>query len=190
MSYPEIFILRHGQTEWNKEGRMQGHLDSPLTETGRQQAAQQRDLLAKTELPEGVSFWVSPQPRARSTAEIALDGLCQAPNVDPRLREIHMGTWDGLTGTDIDAEAPGVRDLGLMSWMDHAPGGEHLSGLRQRVEDWLSELRSPAVVVTHGITSRMMRGIVLGLSIPDMEALPGGQGIIYRVKDGVHELIA
>ena len=190
MSYPELFILRHGQTEWNSVGRMQGHLDSPLTKKGRAQAALQRDLLSRITLPEEASFWVSPQPRARTTAEIALQDLCDEPQVDPRLREIHLGQWDGLTGVDIDEEAPGVRDLGMMAWMDHAPGGEHLEGLRARVTSWLDELAGPAVVVTHGITSRMMRGIVLGLTVPEMEALPGGQGVIYHLRTGVHDLIA
>lgn len=189
MTYPELFILRHGETEWNRAGRMQGHLDSPLTAKGRDQAARQAVLLAEETLPEDATFWVSPQPRARTTAAIALGAAADALSVDPRLREIHLGAWDGLTRTDIDAEAPGILDMGFMAWMDHAPGGEGLTGLRARVADWLGALTGPAVVVTHGITSRMIRGVVLGLDVPGMEALPGGQGVIYHVRDGVHRMI-
>ena len=168
---------------------MQGQLDSPLTEMGKAQANRQCVLLGALDLPAGATYWVSPQPRARATADRALGAHAARATVDPRLREIHLGAWDGMPRDAINAASPGILDLGLMAWMDHAPGGEGLAGLRRRVNDWLDGLEGPAVVVTHGIASRMIRGTVLGLDVPGMEALPGGQGIIYRVKDGVHSLI-
>ncbi|MEL7461529.1 MAG: histidine phosphatase family protein, partial [Pseudomonadota bacterium] len=173
MAYPDLFILRHGESEWNREGRMQGHLDSPLTPKGEGQADRQGVLLGRLDLPADATFWVSPQPRARATADRALGAFAASAHVDPRLREIHLGDWDGMTRKAINAAAPGILDLGLMAWMDHAPGGEGLEGLRARVTDWLGALDGPAVVVTHGITSRMIRGTVLGLDVPGMEALPG-----------------
>ncbi|MDJ1009762.1 MAG: histidine phosphatase family protein [Paracoccaceae bacterium] len=189
MTYAELFILRHGETEWNRAGRMQGGLDSPLTALGREQAVRQRDLVAGLELPSDMPVHVSPQGRARATAEIVLGDRIAGARFDDRLREIHLGDWDGLTRAEIDRRAPGLDDCGMIGWMDLAPGGEGLAGLEARVADWLAGLDGPAITVTHGTTSRMIRRLVLGLDLDGMEELPGGQGIIYHLRAGEHRRI-
>ena len=107
MTFPDIYVLWHGQTEWNLAGRHQGQLDSPLTALGRQQAARQgvilRDVLRHHK---NVAGYVSPLGRARETAEIALTGLDIQTRVDARLSEIAFGDWEGLTLADIEKGWP------------------------------------------------------------------------------------
>ena len=184
MSHPEVYILRHGQTEWNAIGRMQGWLDSPLTDQGKAQAARQRDILREAgagELP----VYCSTSLRAVATAAIALPGT--RPRFDPRLREITLGAWDGRTVEEILAtsgDAPAPRDDGFDFWWYDSTPGERFAGVQARIQGFASELNGPAVVVTHGMTSRFLRGALLGLEIEEIADLPGGQGVVYHLKDG------
>ena len=188
--YPELYVLRHGQTEWNAAGRMQGHMDSPLTDLGREQAAMQGRILRALDLPADVTFHCSPQGRARQTAEIALAGLTEAPVFDHRLKEVSVGAFEGLTMTDLEAGWPEVmtRDEAL-SWHYRAPGGEGYDSFSARIRDWLDEQTAPAVVVSHGMVSGVLRGLALGLDLAGIAKLPGGQGIVYHVKDRIHRRI-
>ena len=93
MTYPELYILRHGQTEWNAADRMQGWLNSPLTPKGEQDAARQGEILRGLDLV-GFSFWCSPSGRAVQTAGIACP-MADAIHTDLRLREIGVGDWAG-----------------------------------------------------------------------------------------------
>lgn len=189
MDLPELLILRHGETEWNRQGRMQGALDSPLTETGQSQARAQNALIAG----QGASlhgWYTSPQGRAVETARIAAQGQDAQIVADARLREIEMGDWTGQMRSDIREAAPHLfEDPSAMSWYGQAPGGESLEDLAFRVRDFLTDLSGPAVIVTHGITSRMMRCVALDLPLPAFAALEGGQGILYRVSAGVYERV-
>ena len=190
MTYPDLWILRHGQTEWNLAGRMQGWLDSPLTTLGKSQARQQNRLLKQAGLPEDAGFYASPQARCRATAELALAGLCDAPRFDDRLKEVSVGEFEGLTLLDVEMGWPGITEpVEGISFHYRAPGGERLEGFRARIASWLDELTGPTVVVTHGMVSREMRGILLGLDASGAADLPGGQGNIYRVSAGVMTLI-
>ncbi len=186
-SHPELYILRHGQTEWNAAGRMQGALDSPLTALGREQAARQADILLRAGIgADSHAFHVSPQGRARQTADIALAPLGVVPTVDDRLREISLGAWDGLTHTEIEAESPGVfRDDHPFLWQDRAPGGDGFVAFDGRLRSFLTDLTGPAVIVAHGMVSLFLRGAVLGLDLDGIAGLPGGQGVIYHLKDGI-----
>ena len=93
---PALLILRHGETEWNRAGRMQGALDSPLTETGRAQARRQGVILRAFGI-EGWRWVASPQGRAAQTAAIAAQGLDLEIATDDRLKEIGIGDWTGAT---------------------------------------------------------------------------------------------
>ena len=185
--YPEIYVLRHGQTVWNLEGRFQGQKDSPLTDKGLAQAARQGAILTATALPPDVRLFASPIERARKTAEIACAGLDGPVIEDARLVEVGFGAWEGLTRADIAAKWPERAesdDTGFL-WHFSAPGGESFDRMKARAADVLNDLDGPAVIVTHGITSRMIRGIWLGLDAHGMDELPGGQGCVYHLKDGV-----
>ncbi len=184
--YPELFVLRHGQTDWNAQGRYQGRRDSPLTDLGREQAARQGRILADAGLrARGVPGFASPIGRAWDTAGIALAALGDRPRADDRLVEVSFGLWEGLTGAEIDDNWPGHRDgADGFGWHFGAPEGEDFPSMRDRVRQFLDDLDGPAVVVTHGITSKVLRGLWLGLDQAGMGALPGGQGVVYHLKDG------
>lgn len=185
--FPELYILRHGQTEWNAEHRIQGSLDSPLTDTGRAQAAAQRKILGRLDLA-GFQAFASPQGRAHDTAKIALEGLLDPIVIDPRLSEIHVGDWEGRTRGELDLMgAVDESSESALDLYDHAPGGEGFVAFRARCASFLNDLEGPAVLVSHGMTSRMLRLILLDMEIVDMGKLPGGQGIVYHLKDGRHE---
>ena len=192
MTYPDLWILRHGQTEWNLAGRMQGWRDSPLTALGIRQARTQNRLLREAELPVGVGFCVSPLQRCRDTARLALEGLSDNPVIDGRLKAVSVGRFEGLTLSEIEAEHPGITaPVDGISYHYRAPGGETIETFRARIRSWLDDLTGPTVAVTHGMVSREMRGILLGLDAAEAAGLPGGQGNIYRVSGGkMHKIEA
>lgn len=189
MEYPEFLILRHGETVWNRQGRMQGGLDSPLTETGVAQAERQRGILSEFDLS-GWRWFVSPQGRATHTARIASRDLTGTLRTDSRLREIGMGAWTGRMRNDLMAEAPHLFEGDGLGWYDHAPDGEGLVALETRCRDFLADMPGPAVIITHGITSRVMRCLALGRPVEKFDQLTGGQGVVYHVRAGNSRLLS
>lgn len=184
MQHAPLYILRHGQTIWNAEQRFQGRLDSPLTPRGIAQAAAQRKLLEQCDLT-GFEAVSSPQGRAFHTAALALVGLVPRIETDARLSEIGIGAWEGRLRAELDPDgAHDESEESALSLYETAPGGEGFSALHARCRAFLEELRGPAVIVTHGITSRMLRAILLNLGIGNLDQLPGGQGVVFRVENG------
>lgn len=190
MVYPDLLILRHGETEWNRAGRLQGEKDSPLTATGRAQAAAQGRLLERF----GIDMWTlytSPQGRSVATASIALGPEKKDVRLDHRLSEIALGAWTGRTRKDIAAEVPQLFEThDDLNWYDHAPGGEGLDALYDRTGAFLADLDGPAVIFTHGITSRMLRCHALGFEPTAFSELTGGQGVIYHLSEGVQSVLS
>lgn len=183
--HPDLFILRHGQTEWNVALRYQGHGDSPLTPLGRAQAQAQQRLLAELpDLPQHA--FVSPLGRALETARIALAGR-EPAIIDSRLKEVGFGDWEGLTRDDI-ASRPDCP-TGIGPWYFQSPGGETFDAIHARVSDFLNDLPGPAIVVTHGLTSRIMRGLCMGLGQSAMLDLPIPQGCIFQLRDGREKIL-
>jgi len=184
----ELFVLRHGETTWNREGRMQGHLNAPLTELGVEQAVTQRNIMAEQDLS-GFCVLSSPSGRAVETAAIALGPLVTEITTDTDLREVGVGEWTGrLRAELIDPTEWQVTADGVLELYDMAPGGEGLAGLEARCARFLARLEGPHVLVTHGITSRMIRALALGhgpnVTLAMLSEMPGGQGVVYHVKDG------
>jgi broad specificity phosphatase PhoE len=185
MHYPPLYILRHGQTTWNAEQRIQGSLDSPLTSLGRSQALCQQRILSGCDLL-GFTALSSPQERALETARIALDGLFDRIKTDNDLREIGVGAWEGHLRADLLSQAAIEREEeGALDLYVCAPEGEGFDALHVRCTAFLETLTGPAVLVTHGITSRMLRVILTGRSIDDLGGIDGGQGCVFHIKDGV-----
>ena len=186
-SHPELYILRHGQTEWNAVRRMQGALDSPLTARGREQAARMGDVLQEAGVTaDSHAFRMSPQGRARQTAEITLARIGAEAIADHRLREISLGAYDGLTHAEIEERYPGAfAETDPFLWYDTALNGEGFAALSRRLEEFLADLTGPTVIVAHGMVSLFLRGAVLGLDLDGIAGLPGGQGVIYHLKDGI-----
>ncbi|MCA0272367.1 MAG: histidine phosphatase family protein [Proteobacteria bacterium] len=182
-----IYLLRHGQTEFNLEGRLQGQMDSPLTDFGRDQARACGALIAaEVTAP---SIWTSPLIRAAETARLVAAGLPGAAlKVEPRLAEASFGIWEGLTRTEIDAGWPGIRKKHPpRQWKLNAPEGEGLDGLTARLASVLKDAAGhpgDVVLVSHGISGRLIRGLHGGLSLDDTVHLPAPQGVVYRLRPG------
>lgn len=189
---PPLFVLRHGETEWNRESRLQGHLDSPLTPLGRTQAAQQNAILGRL-LPDGADAdaITSDSGRAVATCAIAFEGLSLTPRIDPRLREVGLGDWQGLTLDEVAAGWPNiVRGRDPLDWKFDAPGGERLHAFEARIRAVLAEIDRPTVIVTHGLTSRLLRCLASGRPAGAMGALAGGQGVVHVVDGSRIETVA
>jgi probable phosphoglycerate mutase len=146
----EIFVVRHGETEWSQAGRHTGRTDVPLTDDGRQRAAELRDELA------GYSFSLvlcSPLLRARETCELA--GLGAVAVACDHLREWDYGDYEGLTTPEILASRP---DWDL--WRDGCPGGESPDEVAARADRALAPLREAdgdcAIAFAHGHSLRMV----------------------------------
>ena len=191
-----IYLIRHGRTEFNAEGRYQGHCDSPLTPLGREQAAANGALL-KTLIgdPAGWVFESSPLGRAMDTAGIIAEAAgLPAPISEPRLREISMGSWDGLTEEEISHLNPeAVRGATRYDIFFRAPDGEGLETLTARLKSWLGKAVSdgrPRIAVSHGVSGRVLRGLYAGLDRDVMLKLPSPQDVVFRLADGRIEEIA
>jgi broad specificity phosphatase PhoE len=164
----ELLLVRHGETDWNRERRFQGHADPPLNDKGREQA----HALAAELTGEGIELvYTSDLARARETAEIvaARLGADVLPLRD--LREIDVGEWEGLTWPEIEERYP----EGARSW--HARGygwesGETYEQLGERVVAALRRIAADhpsqrVLVVGHGGTIRATRAFIEGLSVPE-----------------------
>jgi probable phosphoglycerate mutase len=169
---------------------MQGALNSPLTVLGKVQAARQGEILSAIDL-KGFAVLCSPQGRAFETAAIALARQVENIQTDPRLREIGVGEWQGrvrseLTNGEDFLDTPD----GALELYERAPGGEGFAALAVRCQDFIASLQGPSVLITHGITSRMIRATVLGLGVDGLAKMPGGQGVVYHLKDGVQKRLS
>lgn len=186
--WPDFWLMRHGQTEWNAAGRMQGHLDSPLTALGRRQAGRQAAIMAPVLAANpGIARLSSPLGRAVETAEIVFGSA--GFKTDLRLREISVGAFEGRTRAELEADHPELFSQTWLGWYDRAPQGERLAGLRRRVEAALSEIDGPTAIVCHGITLRMIRLIVLGWADNRLEEMKVRQGAVHLMRGGRHEMI-
>lgn len=181
----DLYILRHGETIWNRRGWYQGRKDSPLTEKGCQQAMRQRTLLNALDTPPR-SVFVSPLGRAVETARLAVT-FGDHPIMDDRLQELNFGEWEGATKQEIKKQADCSFEDG--SWHFKSPGGETFEMISARALEFLADLDAPAVVVTHGVTSRVLRGLCLGLSQSDTLKLPIDQGCIYHLVNGTETIL-
>jgi broad specificity phosphatase PhoE len=187
-----ILLVRHGETEWNLERRYQGRSDSPLTDRGIAQAHAIGRLIGGLPDAEPARIIASPLGRARRTAQIVRNHLAGAPEVqfDDRLRELSLGSWDGLTYSEIAARCPGVFDRhGRHNWYFRAPDGERYDAFITRLGEWLREWDAAhvVVVVTHGIVTRVLRGLYADLPREVALMLPVPQDKIFRLSDGAIE---
>lgn len=183
-----ILLVRHGQTEWNLVGRYQGWGDSPLTPLGIAQAEaigrHLRDIAEARDAP----IVASPIGRARRSAELIREQLGSTAPItfDDRLREISLGSWDGLDRTEIAALVPGIfeRD-GRYEWYFRTPTGETYDEFAGRISSWMEEAAGKTLImVAHGVVTRVMRGLYAGLPRHIALRLPVPQDRIFRLADG------
>jgi probable phosphoglycerate mutase len=187
----QIYLIRHGETEWNAQGRFQGALDSALTDTGIKQAEAVGRRLAGLALSID-AFVSSPLGRTRQTAAIIAESAkLPSARCDVRLAEVSLGSWDGLTHIDIDAQWPGLLDGATpFDWFFRSPDGEGYDAAFLRAECWLRERQGVTVAVTHGLVSRLIRGAYSGLSKPEALSLPVPQDVIWKLCNGRIERIS
>ena len=193
MPTPTIYYIRHGETEWNAEGRLQGVQDVPLNDLGRRQAAGAGSILADLFARHGRSdqslkFVASPLGRARQTMEL-VRGVLRLPlpdyAIDDRLREIGYGIWEGSTLAQAQAEDPDLfARRQAEKWTVSPPGGESYVAVQARMNAWYHQLEADTVAVAHGGTARALM-VALGLETPESAAdLTIEQGAVYVFGDG------
>jgi probable phosphoglycerate mutase len=179
-----IYFVRHGQTDWNAEGRFQGHRDVPLNDTGRAQAARNGAALAGVIAnPAAFDFVASPLGRASETMEIIRRALGLAPaayRTDPRLREIHVGAHEGWLTRDVSAH----RASDPWHFRHPGEGGESYAMLAARVLDWLAGVKHDTVVAAHGGVMRCLRRHVEGLNPEEVFTMPVPQDKVMAIREG------
>lgn len=182
----DIYLLRHGETVWNAQGRLQGRLDSPLTDKGRQQALAIGRLLADMlKGRKAVPLYASPLGRARQTAEIVMRFRQYEPAIyDPSLQEISCGRWEGLSREEIEHEWPNIVCETHGGWLFDAPEGEGLEKAMRRARQWLDGAQGVMIVVSHGMFGKLLRGSYLNLSPTQSIELVDSQDVIWRLHAG------
>jgi probable phosphoglycerate mutase len=185
-----IYLVRHGQTEFNQERRFQGRLDSPLTAIGVAQAHAVGRRLGGLVAP-GVGWVIetSPQGRALHTAQIIRDvtGITADLVIDDRLREVSLGSWDGLCRDEIELKWPGAMlASSRQSWAERCPDGETVQQAIDRCTAWLASQRErrKSIVVSHGIAGSIIRGVHAGVSVAEMLRLPVPQDNFFELSHG------
>jgi broad specificity phosphatase PhoE len=183
-----IYLVRHGQTEFNRERRIQGHVDSPLTELGVRQAKAVgrllRDLIRD---PDGWRIVSSPLGRAHATAEFVSAALGGLPvELDDRLKEMSWGPHDGRLRAELEAQEP--ETFGRTGWAFDAGTGETYEQVSERVGAWLESLppepQRRIVCVTHGISGRVLRGLYAGLDRDGAAQQDVPQDSVYLLQHG------
>jgi broad specificity phosphatase PhoE len=191
---PLFYFVRHGETEWNAERRLQGQLDIPLNDAGRLQSAQcgatLRGLIAaRRKAPADFAFISSPLSRAGETMEI-LRGVLGLPRkgyaIEPRLAELSFGRWEGLTYREVRAlDSLALKRRERDKWNFVTPQGESYAQLLKRVREWHATVEGDIIVVAHGGVARVLM-VLFGIRAP--EDAPHGdveQGVVYEFGPGV-----
>ena len=181
-----FFLVRHGETEWNVERRIQGWSDSPLTPVGRAQAEVHGRLLAT----HGVDrVLASPLGRTKQTVAPIVRETKVAAEYDPRLREVCMGEWSGRTSQEIQSSYAEQWQARLDDPEGYRPpNGENRFDVKRRVAPLLEELNNAPhdqiVLVSHGITIRVLLELLLGYSDETTRSLSVPNDLVYCVELG------
>jgi broad specificity phosphatase PhoE len=199
MPRPLIYYVRHGETDWNRAGRLQGRRDTSLNARGREQAICCGEILRAVFArngrdPAALDYIASPLKRARETMEGMREPLGLPPReyrLDPRLAEMAFGDWEGLTLAEVamrDPEALAARERD--KWAFVPPNGESYQQLFVRVGEWYASLRRDSVVAAHGGTARALM-VHLGLG-PSATAplLSIEQGVVYGFEPGSMQVLS
>jgi probable phosphoglycerate mutase len=183
-----LYVIRHGQTDWNAERRLQGQKDIPLNGVGRLQASHNghtlREILGAAE---GFSFIASPLSRTRETMERLRDAMGLDPlayRTDERLMELSFGDWEGHTLKEVRRVSPEkllARNADKWSFIPPGTSAESYEILCWRVGAWLQSVEGPTVSVSHGGVIRSLFRLVAGVDESDAAALPIPQDRILMI---------
>jgi len=169
-----ILFVRHGETDYNAQGRLQGQRDIPLNARGRAQASGIGRALAKA-MPAAIAaleaaeaFIASPLIRTRQTMELARAALGLPPPryaLEPALKELTFGEWEGLTWPQVAKRDPaGARAREADKWNFAPPDGESYAMLATRLQPWLESRAGDCFVVSHGGVARALMTLIAGVS--------------------------
>jgi broad specificity phosphatase PhoE len=187
-----LILVRHGESVWNRAGRIQGQVNSPLTDLGINQAKAISDHLSGILLNQELEIYTSPLDRAIQTAEIIAQGIDHPSSkiiIEERLNDFNVGEISGTFGWDKVAEIfPEQAQLRLQDPMRfHPSGGESGAEFEARLRSLLEDLMDDGalkLMVSHGIVNKFIRGILKNLSGKEMVELGESQNTIYRLEQG------
>src|SRR5919205_1722408 len=192
-NHPPVYLVRHGETDWNAEGRLQGQRDIGLNARGRVQARRNGEALARhfaaAKLdPAGLGYLASPLGRTRETMEILREALGLPRDgyvLDERLKEVSFGDVEGLTLAEFAAQDPtGFKAREADRWGYVPQGGESYAQLSARTACMLAELDGPSVIVAHGGILRALYHLLLGCSARDVMTMPVSQDAVHLFENG------
>ena len=185
---PTVYYIRHGETDWNVAGRLQGRRDVPLNARGRAQSTQcgeiLRGLFARDNRdPAGFDYVSSPLQRACQTMALARATLglpADGYRIEPRLEEIAFGEWEGFTIAQLHQRDPArIAQREHDKWHFLPPAGESYEMVSARMREWYESLTRDTVATAHGGTAR---GLIAFLGIAKPAAAPLvdiAQGVVY-----------
>lgn len=186
-----LYFVRHGETEWNVAGRLQGQTDTPLNGRGRDQARavgrSLRNLLPATALA-NMDFFSSPMTRALQTMALLRSALDMPPDpfiMDDRLKEITFGQWEGQTWREIRKREPAVAQLRAADrWGSVPPDGESYAMVAERVKPWVNSLTGDSLVVAHGGIGRVLLYLLTKMDPADATLAVIQQGKVLILEGG------
>jgi alpha-ribazole phosphatase len=184
-----LLLVRHGETDWNRDGRWQGHAETHLNDVGREQAVRLAAELDGVDL-----IYSSDLVRARETADILAARLELPVRLDPRLRERSFGAWEGKTAPEIESEFAAAHARWLSGEGPGAEDAEPFADFGARVQSFLADTLAQhpdetVLIVAHGGSIRVIHAIAGGLDyVRDHRSIPGVPNCAvarYETRDGV-----
>ncbi|EMK3364239.1 histidine phosphatase family protein [Vibrio parahaemolyticus] len=182
-----IFVLRHGETEFNADKKLQGHCNSSLTSKGSDQARRFGTTLKQYVENRPFRVYSSTLGRALQTSQIVCEELnysYENLNKEPRLKEFSLGEWEQRTIPSLEQEVPNL--LAQNDWYLQAPNCETYESVRERLSSWLSDVThdEDIVVVSHGLTGIVLRGLLLGMDYTQVWQQDLPQDAFFIIEDG------
>ncbi|EML0278971.1 TPA: histidine phosphatase family protein [Vibrio parahaemolyticus] len=182
-----IFVLRHGETEFNADKKLQGHCNSSLTSKGSDQARRVGTTLKQYVENRPFRVYSSTLGRALQTSQIVCEELnysYENLNKEPRLKEFSLGEWEQRTIPSLVQEIPDL--LAQNDWYLQAPNCETYESVRERLSSWLSDVAhdEDIVVVSHGLTGIVLRGLLLGMDYTQVWQQDLPQDAFFIIEDG------
>ncbi|EGQ8084594.1 TPA: histidine phosphatase family protein [Vibrio parahaemolyticus] len=182
-----IFVLRHGETAFNADKKLQGHCNSSLTSKGSDQARRVGTTLKQYVENRPFRVYSSTLGRALQTSKIVCEELnysYENLNKDPRLKEFSLGEWEQRTIPSLEQEVPNL--LAQNDWYLQAPNCETYESVRERLSSWLSDVThdEDIVVVSHGLTGIVLRGLLLGMDYTQVWQQDLPQDAFFIIEDG------
>jgi len=189
---PNIYFIRHGETDWNVEGRLQGQKDIPLNDLGRVQAEEAgRRLKELVDHVEDLDYVASPMTRTRETMELLRTAIGLHPTgyrLDGRLVELTFGSWEGMTWKEVRKAEPQLAAARERDKWGYAPpgGGESYAMLADRVRPILNDLTRDTVIVAHGGVARAFLAVACGVSTRHAAGIDIWQGKVLLIEGRKH----